>query len=71
MLQHTTLINYHLHQLMTGTTANNYTQPLIQGYHISSIRHYGYYFFLLFILVWLLFEGGIYFVGKSADSNDG
>ena len=56
---------------MTGSTGNNYTQPLIQGYHISSIRHCGYYFFLLFILVRLLFEGGIYFVGKPADSNDG
>ena len=27
--------------------------------------------FSLFILVWLLFEGGIYFIGTPPDSNDG
>ena len=27
--------------------------------------------FLLFVLVWLLFKGGVYFVGKSADTNGG
>ena len=29
------------------------------------------YLFSLFILVQLLFEGGVYFVGELADSNDG
>ena len=38
-------------------------------HHISSIRCRGY-FFSLFILVWLLFEGSIYLVGKLVDSND-
>ena len=28
-------------------------------------------FFLLLIFVWLLFEGGMYFLGKPADTNDG
>ena len=29
-------------------------------YRISSIRRHGYYFFLLLVSVWLLFEGGYY-----------
>ena len=36
---------------------------------ISLIRCCGYYFSLL-ILVQLLFEGSVYFVGKLPDSND-
>ena len=40
-------------------------------YHISSIRRCGYYFFSLFVLVRLLFKGGVYFVGKLAVSNNG
>ena len=27
--------------------------------------------FSLLVLVWLLFKGGVHFVGKPADSNDG
>ena len=44
-------------------------------FHISLIRRCGYFFFFLFFIavyfVWLLFEGGDYFIGKLADSNDG
>ena len=43
-------------------------------YCISSVRHHGFYFFffffLLFVLVQLLFNGGVCFIGKLADSND-
>ena len=27
--------------------------------------------FLPFVLVWLLFKGGVYFIGELADSNNG
>ena len=37
-------------------------------YSISSIR---LLFLLLFVLVWLVFKGGLYFVGKLVDSNGG
>ena len=30
-----------------------------------------FFFFSLFVLMQLLFKGGVYFVGKPADSNDG
>ena len=39
-------------------------------YCISPIRRHGYYFFAVH-LVWLLFEGGVYFVGMPVDSNNG
>ena len=29
-----------------------------------------FFFFLLHVSVWLLFEGGVYFFGKPADIND-
>ena len=46
------------------------------SYHIFLIRHCGYYFFTVRFSAattqgQLLFEGGIYSVGKPADSNDG
>ena len=44
---------------------------LLQSYHISLIRRHGYFCFLLFLLVWLLFESSIHFIWKLADSNDG
>ena len=45
-------------------------------YRISSIRRRGYYFFAVRFSAAtnrgrILFEGGVYFVGKPADSNDG
>ena len=45
-------------------------------YRISSIRRRGYYFFAVRFSAAtnrgrLLFEGGVYFFGKPADSNDG
>ena len=33
-------------------------------YHISLIRHHGYHFVTLIVLVQLLFKGSIYFLGK-------
>ena len=33
------------------------------------IRYCNYYFFAI-VLVWVLFKGGIYFVGKLTDSNN-
>ena len=39
-----------------------------KSYRISSIRQCGY---SLHISVWLLFEGGVYFIGKHADINHG
>ena len=50
-----------------GCSATNVSAKLTC--HISSIRHRGYYFFLLNVSV-LLFEGGVYFFGKSAHTND-
>ena len=32
-------------------------------YRISSNRHHGYYLFHSTFLVWLVFEGGFYFIG--------
>ena len=44
---------------------------MMHNYRISSIRRRGYYFFSLPIFVRLLFEGSVYFFGKSADTNNG
>ena len=38
-----------------------------KSYRISSFRWRGY---SLLVSVWLLFEGGVYFIGKPADIND-
>ena len=38
------------------------------AYYISLIRRI---IFLLFVLVRLLFEGSVYFIGEPANSNDG
>ena len=48
----------------------------LQMYHISSIRHHGYYLFrwsfcAATIQRRLLFKGGVYFFGKPGDTNDG
>ena len=40
------------------------------SYRISSIRCHGYYLFLLFVALWVLFEGGVYFFEKPTDSSN-
>ena len=39
--------------------------------HVTQWRgEEGYYFFLLLVFVWLLFEGDVHILGKAADGND-